>query len=156
MVSNFMTRDQAKTTAGVMFADYNKDIFWTYINDPDELGGVAEFKFSQSKIESLILEHRFNFELNFIRGREKVELELMERCENGKTVWTTLQTHYVRDSQISLQTVLYQQGPNKNGHHFLEHWSMEKENQLKSLALTDLFLRSFEDDDIFLPTLMLA
>ena len=142
----FQSQGQSETYRWGDVPDYDKNIFWTYIINQDQLGGTAEFTFNQStpiyRAGSPI-----NFSLNFIRGAFKVSLEYMERCENNKVVWTTLQTHFIRDTaNLPIQTVLYAQGPNHNGQHFLRALVYGEDGKLKGWKVEEIFLEDYDQE----------
>ncbi len=142
----FMEQGSSENYRWGTIPDFNKNIFWSYIYDPDEQDGSAEFDFG--KEERLYnAGESIDFDVNFIRGARKIEIELLERCENGKTIWTTLETRYVRDAASShIQTRLYQQGPNFNGQHFFRALVYGEDNRLTSWAVVDLFLKDYDQE----------
>ncbi|SMF38027.1 hypothetical protein [Pseudobacteriovorax antillogorgiicola] len=128
--------------------DYDKNIFWTYVIDQDQLGGIAEFNFVQAN-RIYQAGSPINFNLKFIRGATKVSLEYMERCENNKVVWTTLQTHFIRDTDdLSIQTMLYARGPNGNGQHFLRALVYGESGKLQGWKVEELFLQNYDENNI--------
>lgn len=142
----FMEQGSSETYRWGAIPDFNKNIFWSYIYDPDEQDGAVEFVFQK---ESRVFElgESIDFDINYIRGATKIEIELLERCENGKTIWSTLETRYVRDVATShIQTKLYQQGPNFNGQHFLRALVYGEDNQLASWSMIDLFLKDYDTE----------
>ncbi|NRA66334.1 MAG: hypothetical protein HRU19_17745 [Pseudobacteriovorax sp.] len=140
----FTVQGDSETYRWGNIPDFTKDIFWTYIKDPDELAGSAGFIFPQDN-KIFQAGEPINFAVEFIRGASKVEIELLESCENGKSVWSRLQTHFIRDTaRLDLDTVLYQKGPNGNGRHFLRALIYDDQNRLSAWQITDLYLENFE------------
>ncbi len=127
-------------------ADFDKDIFWTYVQNPDELGGQVAFNFPVSN-RSFQAGNPINFQLQFITGTAKTTIELLQRCENDKLVWTTLQTGFIRNSsQANLQLNLFSQGPNQNGQHFLRAQVFDQNNVLKGWAIESIFLNGYDSE----------
>ena len=142
----FQNQGQSETYRWGDVPDYDKNIFWTYIIDKDQLGGTAEFSFPTTP-KIYRAGSPINFTLKFIRGASKISIEYMERCENNKVVWTTLQTHFIRDiDNLATQTTLYAQGPNSNGQHFLRALVYGVDGKLKAWKVEDLFLEDFDSD----------
>ena len=127
-------------------ADFDKDIFWTYVRDPDELGGQVSFSFPYAN-RIFNAGTSIGFQLQFITGTAKIGLELLQRCENGKLVWTTMQTRFIRSSsQTDFQINLFSPGPNTNGQHFLRAQVFDENNTLKGWAIESIFLNGYDTD----------
>lgn len=124
--------------------DYDESIFWNYVKKPDQTDGAVEFSFFNDT-DIFDAGSAMPFDLKMINGSSKVVVELMERCKNGKLIWTTLETRFIRDSTIEgFDFTLYGEGPNNNGQQFLRALVFNLENQLISWAVDDLFLVGYE------------
>lgn len=126
--------------------DFDESIFWTYVRDADELGGQIEFDFGPGD-RIFPAGQAIPFQLSFITGAAKIMIEYMERCSNQKLVWTTLETRFIRNTRSQpFQIVLYDQGPNNNGQHFFRALVFDQANVLKGWAVSDVYLRSFDQE----------
>jgi hypothetical protein len=126
--------------------DYDENIFWTYLNNPDELGGQVEFQFpAGSGIYQAGQPIQFN--LSFITGVAKITVEYMERCSNDKLIWTTLETRFIRNVATQpFHLTLYDSGPNGSGQHFFRALVFDEENELKGWSISGLHLTNYEED----------
>lgn len=126
--------------------DYDESIFWNYVKKPDQTSGAVEFSFFNDT-DIFNAGSPMQFDLKMINGSSKVVVEFMERCKNGKLIWTTLETRFIRDSMVeNFDVTLYGEGPNNNGQQFLRALVFNLENQLISWAVDDLFLVDYEKD----------
>ncbi|MFW7379779.1 MAG: hypothetical protein ACOH5I_13280 [Oligoflexus sp.] len=126
--------------------DFDESIFWTYVNDSDELGGQIAIEFGPGE-RIFQAGQAIKFQLSFITGAAKIMIEYMERCSNQKLVWTTLETRFIRNTNTQpFQMTLYDQGPNANGQHFFRALVFDQSNTLKAWAVTDVLLRNYEEE----------
>ena len=128
-------------------ADFDKDIFWTYITNADQLSGTTEISFDNNKAIYLSGSD-VQTQVKFIRGARKVRVEFLERCRNNKVVWSTLQTSFVRDiSEVQLTRKFYSKGPNGNGQHFLRALVYGEDGSLAGWQVTDFYLENPDDEE---------
>ena len=128
-------------------ADYDENIFWAYVRNPEELSGQVEFSFPSNKV-SYQAGGPINFNLDFITGTSKIIIELIEKCENNKLVWTTLETRFIRNvSSQPFQVRLYDPGPNGNGQHFFRALVFDQDNRLSGWAVNSILLNGYDEDD---------
>lgn len=126
--------------------DFDEDIFWTFVKNPDDPGGQVEFDFQKSS-EVVNSGEPISFNLNVITGTSKIVIEFMERCENNKLVWTTLETRFVRNvDQQTFDFSLYEKGPNGDGQHFLRAFAYNRENTLIAWSTASLHLTNYEEE----------
>lgn len=126
--------------------DFNQDIFYRYIEEPVQQNNPTSFQFSR---DPAIFEagETIQFQLKFELGARKVEIELMESCSNNKPVWSTLVKRYVRDvTDLSVETVLYQAGPNRNGSHFFRALVYDENGNLNSWGIDQIILNNFDEE----------
>ncbi len=124
--------------------DYDPSIFGSLMKDPLNANGdltatlpagIKEFP-AGSNIPVL---------LNFIKGTAKVEIQKLERCLSGKTIWTTQQTINLRSvANKTIDINFYDEGPNHNGQHFIRALASAKDGSFMGWATLEFFLTGFE------------
>ncbi len=124
--------------------DFDPSIFWSFLKSPDNLSG-------EISIELPVNQKLFPagtpilVNLGFIRGTAKLEVQLLERCGTGKTVWSTLQTLKLRNlDRKTIEINLFDQGPNMNGQQFLRALAYDADGKLMGWDVQDLFLNNFD------------
>lgn len=141
---NFMQQGNAESYRWGDIPDYDENIFWTYISTPDALNGDVAFEFANSnKIFNAEVPIRFN--LRFLRGTAKIVIEQLERCEDKKTIWSTVQSNYVRNATVkSFEVNLFHQGPNENGQQFFRAMAYDDKGQLMGWMIDDVYLTNYD------------
>lgn len=147
---------------GVEFADPAKHSVYQYGDIPDFDNSIfSAFVKNPTNADNAPLDIRlpgstklFNagspisINFTFLTGTAKLEVQRLERCSSGKTIWTTVQTLFLRSvSQQSVQVTFYDQGPNKNGQHFIRGLTYGSDGALLGWSVTDLFLANFDRND---------
>ncbi|MCX6130688.1 MAG: hypothetical protein NTX25_16715 [Proteobacteria bacterium] len=125
-------------------ADFDPSIFWAFAKNPDNLSGEVDISLPANQ-KLFPAGAPIQTHLAFIRGTAKLEVQLLERCSSGKTVWSTLQTHYLRNTDSkNIELSLYDQGPNLNGQHFIRALAYAADGKLMGWTVKDLFLSNYD------------
>jgi len=136
--------------------DFDASIFWSFIRNPDDLSGdvAIQLPINQKVFQAgAPIATRFAF----IKGTAKLEIQRLERCSSGQTVWAPLQTHFIRSSDNkTVDLTLYDQGPNENGQHYIRALVFDSEGGLMGWAVQDFFLTAYDTDGIPGPSLELC
>ncbi len=133
--------------------DFDPSIFWSFVQNPEGLDGDVDIQLPANQ-KLFASGSPVPFKLGFITGTAKLEVELLERCPTGKTVWSTLQTHYVRNiGTKNIEVTLFDQGPNSNGQHFIRVLAFDPQGKLLGWAVQDFFLKDFDKEGVPGPSL---
>lgn len=128
--------------------DFDPTIFNSFIRNPEELSGKVTLDFGGPQ-KIFAAGSAIPLQLGFIRGTAKIELQFLQRCPSGNTVWSPLQTQFIRNSdRQTLSLTLYDQGPNQNGQHFIRVLTFDAKGKLTGWATQDLFLNSFDAEGV--------
>ncbi len=131
--------------------DFDNKIFGSFIINPDDLSGEISLDLPQNQ-KIYPAGSRIQPQLSFIKGTAKIEVQLLERCANGKTAWTSIQTHFLRNSTLKgIELTLYDQGPNRNGQQFLRALAYDNQGKLMGWATNDLYLTGYDVEGSPLP-----
>ncbi len=124
--------------------DFDPSIFWSFIKNPD--GSSGEINITLPSNQKLFPAGTpISVNLGFIRGTAKLEVQLLERCNSGKTVWSTLQSLRLRNlDKKTIEINLLDQGPNLNGQQFLRAMAYDQDGTLMGWDVQDLFLSNFD------------
>ncbi|MBC7660854.1 MAG: hypothetical protein H7249_14245 [Chitinophagaceae bacterium] len=124
--------------------DYDESIFGSLVKNPDNLSGeVAAALPSPTHLYTAGTNIPVQF--SFIKGTAKLEVQRLERCNSGKTIWTTLQTLFLRS--VDNKTVdlnFFDEGPNHNGQQFIRAMAYDGTGSFMGWATTDLFLNNYD------------
>lgn len=144
----FMNQGSSEAYQWGDIPDYDEGIFWNYIQTPDALSGEALFEFGNpQRIFDAAQPVRFG--LKFIRGAAKIVLEQLERCQDGKLIWSTVQSHQVRNvDRKSFDLNIFAAGPNASGQHFFRALVYDGGGALMGWAVDDLYLKGFEESGL--------
>lgn len=128
--------------------DFDPNIFHSFVRNPEELSGEVTLDFGGvQKIFSAGSPISLN--LGFIKGTAKIEVQFLQRCPTGSTVWSPLQTQFIRNTdRQTLSLTLYDQGPNQNGQHFIRVLTFDAKGKLMGWAIEDLFLNAFDSEGV--------
>ncbi len=131
--------------------DFDSKIFWSFIQNPDELSGEITIQLPQDQ-KIYPAGSRIQPTLNFIKGTAKLEIQLLERCTSGKPVWTGIQTHFIRNTDSKMiDLTLYDQGPNGNGQQFIRALAYDNQGKLMGWATQDFYLSAYDSEGNPLP-----
>tara|TARA_B100001094_G_scaffold227463_1_gene221974 strand:- start:577 stop:2199 length:1623 start_codon:yes stop_codon:yes gene_type:complete len=125
-------------------ADYDENIFWPYIGNSESLRADITV---QLPGEKNIFSANFNipFQLSFIGGTATIIMEQAKICEGQRLIWSTIQNQRVNNvTSTTMYNTFWDQGPNKNGEHFLRILAFDNKNNLmawttQNIILTDYF-----------------
>lgn len=128
--------------------DFEAAIFWSFVrNTTGPKGDVTIQLPSQSKTFPAGTAVTMN--IGFITGAAKLEIQHLERCASGKTIWTVLQTLSIRnESSQSVIAKFFDQGPNLNGQHFFRALTYDARGELMGWAVTDYFLTGYDTEGV--------
>jgi hypothetical protein len=124
--------------------DYDENIFWSYIFNPEPLSGKVVFDVNREP-RVFSANETINFNLDFFQGTSQIILERLERCPDGKLIWSTVEKDLVRNQRtMSYNLNLYYGGPNNNGQHFLRALVYDYFGKLSGWAIEDLFVKDYD------------
>ena len=103
--------------------------------------------FDDYKYTAYIFSANFNipFQLSFIGGTATIIMEQAKICEGQRLIWSTIQNQRVNNvTSTTMYNTFWDQGPNKNGEHFLRILAFDNKNNLmawttQNIILTDYF-----------------
>jgi len=125
-------------------ADYDPVIFGSLMKDPLNINGDLSATLPNN-LREFPAGSNIPLQLTFIKGTAKVEIQRLERCLSGKTVWTTQQTVFLRSvTSKTIDLNFFDQGPNGNGQHFVRALASAGDGSFMGWATLDFFLSGFE------------
>jgi hypothetical protein len=124
--------------------DFEPSIFWSFARSPDDLSGDIDLQLPANQ-KLFPAGSTINLSLAFIRSTAKIDVQILERCPSGKTVWSTINSMAVRN--IDRKTVSierFDQGPNLNGQQFIRALAYDANGRLMGWGVQDFFLSNFD------------
>jgi hypothetical protein len=124
--------------------DFEPSIFWSFARSPDDLSGDIDL---QLPVNQKLFPAGSSITLNlaFIRSTAKIDVQILERCPSGKTVWSTINSMAVRNiDRKTIQVERFDQGPNLNGQQFVRALAYDANGRLMGWGMQDFFLSNFD------------
>jgi hypothetical protein len=124
--------------------DFEASIFWSFARNPDDLSGDIELQLPPNQ-KLFPSGSPVNINLAFIRSTAKIDVQIMERCPSGKTVWSTINSMAVRNiDRKAIQVERFDPGPNLNGQQFLRALAYDADGRLMGWGLQEFFLSNYD------------
>jgi len=124
--------------------DFEPTIFWSFARNPDDLSGDIELQLPPNQ-KLFPSGTPVNINLAFIRSTAKIDVQILERCPSGKTVWSTINSMAVRNiDRKTIQVERFDQGPNLNGQQFLRALAYDTDGRLMGWGMQDFFLSNYD------------
>jgi hypothetical protein len=124
--------------------DFEPTIFWSFARNPDDLSGDIELQLPPNQ-KLFPAGSSVTINLNFIRSTAKIDVQILERCPSGKTVWSTINSMAVRNiDRKTIQVERFDQGPNLNGQQFLRALAYDASGRLMGWGTQDFFLSNYD------------
>lgn len=128
--------------------DFDNSIFSAFVRNPTNADNAPLDIQMPGNAKLFPAGNPITINFTFLTGTSKLEVQRLERCSSGKTVWTTVQTLPLRSAtQKSINVTLYDQGPNKNGQQFLRGLTYGSDGLMMGWAVADFFLSNFDRND---------
>ena len=109
-----------------------------------------------TKFEFANDEHQFKagsaipLKVLFESSDRTVELERLNRCNNGKVVWEPVRIDQVRgEKSAKFEEVYHDSGPNRNGDQFFRARIYGKDGHLTGWTIDQIFLEKYETEPAF-------
>jgi hypothetical protein len=125
-------------------ADFEPSIFWSFARNPGDLSGDIDLQLPPNQ-KLFPAGSPININLAFIRSTAKINVQILERCPSGKTVWSTINSMPVRN--LDRKTIVverFDQGPNLNGQQFVRALAYDANGRLMGWGIQDFFLSNFD------------
>ncbi|RZA25009.1 MAG: hypothetical protein EOP10_08145 [Proteobacteria bacterium] len=124
--------------------DYEASIFESVVRNPSNINGAVSAKLP-ANTKTFASGSPISVEFTFIKGTSRLEIQRLERCVSGKTVWVPINTQYLRSvDRKSVDITLYDDGPNKNGQQFIRAMAYAADGSFMNWSNTSFFLSGFD------------
>ncbi|MBC7533981.1 MAG: hypothetical protein H7318_20635 [Oligoflexus sp.] len=124
--------------------DFDASIFGSIIKNPLNVSGEVGATLP-GKAHEFAAGSNIPITFSFVKGTAKLEVQRLERCSSGKTVWTTLQTLFLRSvDKKTVDVNFFDEGPNRNGQQFIRAMAYASDGTFMNWSNTDLFLTGFD------------
>lgn len=124
--------------------DFEPSIFWAFARNEDDLSGEVAMELPANQ-KLFPAGTSVNITLGFIRSTAKLDVQILERCPSGKTVWSTINSLSVRNLDKKPITVeRFDQGPNLNGQQFFRTLAYDATGKLMGWGVQDFFLSNYD------------
>jgi hypothetical protein len=149
---NYWHQGKSKVYRWGDVADFDQTIFESYMQMPEQKGGVA-FDFPGRRVQYRAGEN-INFSVNFDTSAKLLVLQRMVRCRDNRVVWfseysaqfNSVTRHGIQQKQI------YDAGPNHNGDQFLRALVYRGTDELLGWATVKLQITNFDEEYDSVPT----
>jgi hypothetical protein len=125
-------------------ADFDASIFGSIVKNPLNVSGSVAANLP-NKAKQFPAGTNIPINFTFVKGTAKLEVQRLERCASGKTVWTTLQTLYLRSvDNKTVDVNFFDEGPNRNGQQFIRAMAYATDGSFMNWSTADLFLTGYD------------
>jgi hypothetical protein len=124
--------------------DFDEDIFSAYIQTPDALSGNVSFSFP-GNTQLFDVGEKVSFDLKFMPGTTRIDLEQLQTCADGKTIWNTIHSYPTRKINTKrVELPLFEQGPNHNGEHYLRAMVYGAKGELMGWETDHVIIKDYD------------
>lgn len=159
----FTTEECSTVGKGIVFQDANRhqkfqlgdipdfeaSIFESLVINPGNINGAVNATLPNNG-KTFAAGSAVPVEFTFIKGTTRLEVQRLERCASGKTVWVPLNTQFLRSvDRKTIDITLYDDGPNHNGQQFIRAMAYASDGTFMNWSNADYFLTGFEKSSAF-------
>lgn len=124
--------------------DFEPSIFETFVRSPGNINGSVGAALP-GNAKTFAAGTAIPIEFTFIKGTARLEVQRLERCTSGKTVWVPINTQFLRSvDRKTIDITLYDAGPNQNGQQFIRAMAYAADGSFMNWSNTDYYLTNFE------------
>jgi hypothetical protein len=124
--------------------DYEASIFESIVRNPSNINGAVNARLP-GNAKTFTSGTPIPIEFTFIKGTSRIEIQRLERCVSGKTVWVPINTQYLRSvDRKTVDITLYDDGPNRNGQQFIRAMAYAGDGSFMNWSNTSYFLTGFD------------
>lgn len=129
--------------------DFEASIFESLVLNPGNINGAVNAALP-GNARTFAAGASVPVEFTFIKGTARLEVQKLERCSSGKTVWVAKATEQLRGvDRKTIDIVLYDDGPNNNGQQFIRAMAYAADGSFMNWSNIDYFLTGYEKNVVF-------